>query len=450
RTVVSPPTATDRSPAPRPDVTVVVASRNRRDDLLASLPRHEAPVVLVDNASTDGVVELVERGFPEVRIVRSQENKGFAGGNNLALRDLEGVDLVALVNNDVTVSQGWLDPLVEALRADPDLGAASPKMLLEGRYRRLDLVTASEPPRPADRRSLGVAVVEVIPPAGASGAPRFGPGFYEPERDGLHDVRWSLPEATMFVPTSMDSAAHLTCELVLDSPRDKRVEVRSGEARTMLEVRRGRHRYEVALAGDDIDLINNVGSVLLENHYAADRGWLEPDEGQYALPEDVFAWSGGAVLLRAEYLRDVGLFDERLFLYYEDLELSWRGGRRGWRYRYVPDSTVRHVHAATALQDSAMARYFNERNRLLVLARHAPLRVSAAATVWFVLSTLSYVRRDVVAPVLRGRRPRGAIVLTRLRAFGGFLLRVPPQLRDHLLLSVVRHRMGGKQPTDHR
>ena len=41
---------------PTGDVTVVVASRNRRTDLLASLPRHEAPVVLVDNASTDGTV----------------------------------------------------------------------------------------------------------------------------------------------------------------------------------------------------------------------------------------------------------------------------------------------------------------------------------------------------------------------------------------------------------
>ncbi len=132
----------------------------------------------------------------------------------------------------------------------------------------------------------------------------------------------------------------------------KRVQISSGDARTTIDLRPGRHRYEVALGGAGFDLVNNVGSVLLPNHYAADRGWLEPDDGQYDRPDDIFAWSGGAVLLRKDYLRDGGVFDERLFLYYEDLELSWRGRERGWRYRYVPESTVRHVHAATAMQDS--------------------------------------------------------------------------------------------------
>jgi GT2 family glycosyltransferase len=398
-------------------------------------PDVDTDLVMVDNASSDGVVDRVEREFPEVRIVRSDRNRGFAGGNNLALRDLDDVDLVALVNNDVTVSPEWLGPLVEALRADPGLGAASPKILFDGHYRRLDVAALPEPPRPADRRALGVGIVDVIVPPGASGRVRFGRGFYEPERAGPDTIRWSMPDAMLFVPVPTDSAGPFTCELIIDSPADKRLEVRSGDALTALDLKTGRHRYEVALGGDDVDLINNVGSMLLQNNYAADRGWLEPDQGQYAQPEDVFAWSGGAVLLRTEYLRDVGLFDERLFLYYEDLELSWRGRRRGWRYGYVPGSTVRHVHAATATQDSAMSRYFNERNRLLVLARHAPLRVSAAATFRFVLSTLSYVRRDVAAPVLRGSRPRGDIVLTRLRAFGGFLRGLPSQLRDR-----VRHK----------
>jgi hypothetical protein len=175
--------------------------------------------------------------------------------------------------------------------------------------------------------------------------------------------------------------------------------------------------------------------VLLPSGYAADRGWLEPDRGQYDTAADVFAWCGGAVLLRSDYLIDVGLFDERLFLYYEDLELSWRGRRRGWRYRYVPDSVVRHAHAATAQEGSPLARYFNERNRMLVLARHASLRDFGSAVFRYLLSTASYGRREVVAPALRGEHPHPDFVRTRFRSLFGFLARVPAQLRDRSLTS---------------
>ena len=57
--------------------------------------------------------------------------------------------------------------------------------------------------------------------------------------------------------------------------------------------------------------------------------------------------------------------------YYEDLELAWRGAKRGWRYRYVPSSVVHHQHAATTGEGSRLKRYHEERNRLLVLTRHA-------------------------------------------------------------------------------
>ena len=62
----------------------------------------------------------------------------------------------------------------------------------------------------------------------------------------------------------------------------------------------------------------------------------------------MWGWCGAAVLLRRRYLEEVGRFDERLFMYAEDADLSWRGARRGWRYRYVPTSVVRHEHRASS------------------------------------------------------------------------------------------------------
>jgi GT2 family glycosyltransferase len=89
----------------------------------------------------------------------------------------------------------------------------------------------------------------------------------------------------------------------------------------------------ILLRGRPFDVINNVGIVLTSEGYGADRGYLERDHGQFENPEYVFAWSGGAVLFASSYLRDAGLFDEELFLYYEDVDLAWRGRERGWQYR---------------------------------------------------------------------------------------------------------------------
>jgi N-acetylglucosaminyl-diphospho-decaprenol L-rhamnosyltransferase len=59
-------------------VTVVVATRNRRTQLLRHLPRHRAPVILVDNASDDGTPDLVNDRFPDVQVIRLRENLGAA------------------------------------------------------------------------------------------------------------------------------------------------------------------------------------------------------------------------------------------------------------------------------------------------------------------------------------------------------------------------------------
>ena len=139
------------------------------------------------------------------------------------------------------------------------------------------------------------------------------------------------------------------------------------------------------------------------------------------------------MLLRKQYLDDVGGFDERLFLYSEDLELSWRGRKRGWRYRCIPSSKVRHVHAATTGEGSALKDHFHERNHLLVLARHATTGEALHAAGRYVLVTGSYLRRDVVRRLVHGERPAWSIVGRRVRAFGAFLARAPGMRRSRRL-----------------
>jgi GT2 family glycosyltransferase len=88
---------------------------------------------VVDNASSDDsavVAKALTDRHDSVRLIRSPTNRGYAGAVNLALPEARG-DHVAVLNMDVIVSPGWLDPLVSFLESNPDAGVACPLILLE-------------------------------------------------------------------------------------------------------------------------------------------------------------------------------------------------------------------------------------------------------------------------------------------------------------------------------
>ena len=129
---------------------------------IESLVRSDWPpvlleVVVVDNAAEQPVSPHLTNMPTWVRLIVSPTNRGFAGGANLGFADLEGVDYVALVNNDATVDPGWLAPLVAALEDDPRLGAACPKIVLAGDFVDVTLSASTRPRSVLDRRRVGVS-----------------------------------------------------------------------------------------------------------------------------------------------------------------------------------------------------------------------------------------------------------------------------------------------------
>ena len=124
---------------PVSDVTVVVASQNRRDDLLATLPRHESPVVLVDNASTDGTVAAVREAHPEVGLLPLDRNHG-AHARTLGV-ERAGTPFVAFADDDSWWAPGHLARAVEIMRAHPRLAVLNARILV-GPEERLDPVCA--------------------------------------------------------------------------------------------------------------------------------------------------------------------------------------------------------------------------------------------------------------------------------------------------------------------
>ncbi len=78
------------------------------------------------------------------------------------------------------------------------------------------------------------------------------------------------------------------------------------------------------------------------------RGRDEKVSGRYSKERDVFGISGGASMYRASFFKDVGLFDEDFFAYYEDLDLSFRGQLAGWKFHYAPKAIVYHATGTTS------------------------------------------------------------------------------------------------------
>lgn len=96
--------------------------------LIASTSGLDAQVIVADNASKDGSVEMMKAEFPEVPLMVFEENYGFTGGYNKALNGLEA-DYYVLINSDIEVPANWLKPLLDWMESHPDCGACGPKLI---------------------------------------------------------------------------------------------------------------------------------------------------------------------------------------------------------------------------------------------------------------------------------------------------------------------------------
>lgn len=114
-----------------PEVSVIIVSWNTKDilmDCLRSLyvqTRTSMQVIVVDNASSDGSADAVANGFPQVELIRSQENLGFAKGNNRGLEAAEGRYILYL-NPDTIILDGAVDKMLRFLDAHPGIGVLGP------------------------------------------------------------------------------------------------------------------------------------------------------------------------------------------------------------------------------------------------------------------------------------------------------------------------------------
>jgi GT2 family glycosyltransferase len=230
-------------------------------DLLAGCLRslqaqsYPANLVVVDNGSIDESIELLEKEFPAVQLIKLPENRGFAGGVNAGIRYAleQGAEAIALFNNDAVADKSWLENLVRALEANEQCGIATGKLMR------------------SDKLHI--------------------------DSTGEQYSAWGMPFP---------------------------------------------------------------------------RGRNQKDAGQFDKAEPVFGATGGASLYRAAALGQVGLFDERFFAYYEDVDISFRMQLAGWKILYEPRAVAYHQVGATSSKHGNFTRYHATKNFYLLYLKNMP------------------------------------------------------------------------------
>ena len=114
-------------------VAIVILNWNGKKILEQFLPSvveysEEATIYVADNASTDKSIPYLKEKFSKVNIIQNKTNGGYAKGYNDALKNVTE-DLLVLLNNDVEVTQNWLQPIINEFKRDNSLIAAQPKIL---------------------------------------------------------------------------------------------------------------------------------------------------------------------------------------------------------------------------------------------------------------------------------------------------------------------------------
>lgn len=246
---------------------VVVLNWNGRDDTLACLDALEkvaddnVDVVVVDNGSSDDSVSAIKAEFPDIELVETGENLGFAGGNNAGIeRALErGAEWVVLLNNDALVEPDAIRAFRAAAASHPEAGVLGGKLYF------------SDPP----------------------------------------DLIWFAGQ-----------------------------------------------RFNTLLG-----------------YSGRPAGYRKPDKAEYQEPKEIGRAVGALMAVPRSVIEEVGMLDDSLFLYVEDVEWCLRIRSAGHTVRLVPDATaVHHVSASSGGEHGSVATmYYGVRNTVFVCERHRPL-----------------------------------------------------------------------------
>lgn len=109
-------------------ITINYNGLNDTCELIDSIPfNNDLEVIVVDNASTQDEASIISEKYPHIKVIRSKQNLGFAGGNNLGIKEAKG-KYILLINNDTYFKEFNIDSLIERLESSDKIGIVCPKL----------------------------------------------------------------------------------------------------------------------------------------------------------------------------------------------------------------------------------------------------------------------------------------------------------------------------------
>jgi len=129
------------------------------------------------------------------------------------------------------------------------------------------------------------------------------------------------------------------------------------------------------LFADRPDIINSIGVGFTYSGVAMDVGYGQKDGPQFNRPRLIFGACAGAAMYRRRLFEEIGLFDEDLFMWYEDVDFSFRAQLAGHKCIYVPTAVIYHKGGGTVSAKDRKHIYYCSRNQVLVLAKNLPRKL---------------------------------------------------------------------------
>ena len=322
-------------------------------------------ITLLDNASTDNSIEMVQKDFPKIKVILNGENLGFGKALNVGLRPLlnsnSTYDYVLLFNPDLSFQKGWLEELLKTFQTKEKekVAAVAPLILYQDKFWQLKLEV--------DNPVLFVNFPDYRMPSPVTGnitgkyqkaeeKTLFGKQFHQfKDSELLLNVAETFKDnlqLTVYDETLAGYKLQLP-GLTVSSPKwlakIKKVLFKLNPRLLNLKIKTINYKLpEKITAKEPEDVVNSFGSYFKKNAQLPDNkyfGFRKEDAikamGTNNLQE-VQMFHGACVLINTKALKESGIFDEKFFMFYEESDLSLRMVQKGWKIFANARSIVHH------------------------------------------------------------------------------------------------------------